>query len=76
MAIKQKKPATSKTDAVIKLISRVHGASLAQLQKSTGWQPHTVRAVLSGLRKKGHTIERTKSEGGESVYRIEADADQ
>lgn len=36
---------------------------------ATGWLPHTVRAVLSGLRKKGHRIDRQQGPAG-SVYRI------
>lgn len=29
----------------------------------TGWLPHTARAVLSGLRKKGHAISKAKQDG-------------
>ena len=29
------------------------------LQDATGWQPHSARAALSGLRKAGHAIERS-----------------
>ena len=44
------------------------------LQKATGWQAHSVRAALSGLRKNGYTIARvdpTKPDG-DAVYRITA----
>ena len=44
---------TTKTDAVLKLLGRQQGATVAQLQKATGWQPHSVRAALSGLRQEG-----------------------
>ena len=30
---------TTKTDAVLKLLGRQQGATVAQLQKATGWQP-------------------------------------
>ncbi|MGJ8583434.1 MAG: DUF3489 domain-containing protein [Marinosulfonomonas sp.] len=42
------------------------------LQSATGWQPHSVRAALSGLRKAGYTIDRSDPEiaGRTSVYRI------
>ena len=33
---------TTKTDAVLKLLERKQGATVAQLQKATGWQPHSV----------------------------------
>ena len=36
---------------------------------ATGWLPHTTRAALTGLRKRGYAIERSAGEGG-SVYRI------
>ncbi len=34
------------------LLSRPRGATMGQLQKALGWQPHTVRAAISRLRKK------------------------
>ncbi len=48
------------------------GASMARLREATGWQPHSVRAALSGLRKAGYAIERQdpKKPGGEARYRI------
>ncbi|MBT4040233.1 MAG: DUF3489 domain-containing protein [Rhodospirillales bacterium] len=64
----------TKTDAVIRLLKRPQGASIAQLQKPTGWQPHSVRAALTGLRKKGHEITRDKNDAGVTVYRIRAGA--
>ena len=49
---------TTKTDAVTRLLRRSSGATIAQLQKTTGWQPHSVRAALTGLCKKGHDVQR------------------
>jgi hypothetical protein len=64
------KPArSSKTEAVIALLTREVGATMAELIAATGWLPHTTRAALTGLRKKGHVIERTKR-GEETCYRI------
>ncbi len=60
---------TSKTAAVIALLKREEGATLAELIAATSWLPHTTRAALTGLRKKGHTIERSKR-GEETCYRI------
>ena len=59
---------TTKTDAVLKLLERQQGATVAPLRKATGWQPHSVRAALSGLRKKDHGIRREQSEKGVTVY--------
>ena len=53
----------SKTDKVLELLKREGGATLEELVETTGWLPHTRRAALTGLRKKGHPIERSKIEG-------------
>jgi hypothetical protein len=46
------------------------GATLNALVEATGWLPHTTRAALTGLRKRGFSIERTREEGADSIYRI------
>ncbi len=46
--------------------------TIKQLTELTGWQPHSIRAALTQLRKKGHCIERTDSERG-SRYQLKAD---
>jgi hypothetical protein len=40
------------------------------LVAATGWLPHTTRAALTGLRKRGYAIERERSEKGGSLYQI------
>jgi hypothetical protein len=49
------------------------GVSMASLMASTGWQAHTVRAVLSGLRKKGWAVQR-RTEDGVTIYFIDPEA--
>lgn len=65
-------PRETKTAILRKLLSRKAGADLAALQTATGWQPHSVRAELSGLRKAGYTIDRAEpaKPGSGAVYRI------
>ncbi|MEO6153075.1 MAG: DUF3489 domain-containing protein [Croceibacterium sp.] len=54
-------PAPTSTIAqVIALLNRDQGATLAELVAATGWQPHTSRAALTGLRKKGHALLKDK----------------
>jgi hypothetical protein len=68
-------PATkpqSKAALVEELLQRSGGASLDDLCQATGWLPHTCRAFLTGLRKKGRTVERSKREDGVTIYRIAA----
>ncbi len=60
----------TKTATILKLLRRPKGASIAELQKATGWKPHSVRAALTGLRKKGHKIERKKNAKDTTIYRI------
>ncbi|MCH8863534.1 MAG: DUF3489 domain-containing protein, partial [Proteobacteria bacterium] len=38
----------SKKETCIALLKRARGASLADLQKATGWQAHSVRGFLAG----------------------------
>ncbi len=52
-----------------KLLSRKSGVTIAQLQKTFGWQPHTARAAISAQRKAGCAVSRMKTANG-SVYRI------
>lgn len=61
--------ASSKIAAVIAVLARADGATLSDLIAATGWLPHTTRAALTGLRKKGHTITKAKREGV-TCYRI------
>ena len=51
------------------MLERPGGAPLAELAERTGWLPHTTRAALTGLRKKGHIIAKEGREGI-TVYRI------
>ena len=62
----------TKIAEVIALLQRGDGATLAELVAATGWLPHTTRAALTGLRKRGYAIaiDRTDKRRG-SVYRIE-----
>lgn len=58
----------SKAWLVEDLLLRDDGASLDNLCQATGWQPHTCRAFLTGLRKKGRDIKRTRREDGATIY--------
>lgn len=60
----------SKQSIVIDMLSAAKGATLDALVDATGWLPHTTRAVLTGLRKRGFEIDRIRDEKRGSVYRI------
>lgn len=59
---------TSKLAQLMTLLRRREGASLDALMKMTGWQAHSIRAALTGLRKKGTEITLAKHEGAPSTY--------
>lgn len=59
----------SKISRVLALLQRPEGATLEDLITETSWLPHTTRAALTGLRKKGHAIVRGKREQV-TCYRI------
>ena len=48
---------------LIGLLEREGGASTAELATTLGWLPHTTRAALTGLKKKGYVISSYKVEG-------------
>jgi hypothetical protein len=61
----------TKAFSVEKLLSRAKGASLAEIMETTGWQPHSARAFMTGLRKKGRELVRECRPSGETCWRIE-----
>lgn len=63
------KPKQTKIAKVIGLLERKQGATLDEIVQETSWQPHSARAALTGLKKRGHLIEKTKR-GDATCYRI------
>ncbi len=60
----------NKSAQVIALLEAGDGATLADLCAATGWQAHTCRAFLTGLRKKNRALERSHRADGASVYKL------
>jgi hypothetical protein len=71
----QKRPPSkarqTKQAICLALLERPTGATLAEMEKATGWQPHSVRGFLAGTVKKklGRDVTAAKEERGR-VYRI------
>ncbi|WP_426954211.1 DUF3489 domain-containing protein [Muricoccus radiodurans] len=78
-------PATSrrpregtKQQAVLALLHRPEGATIADVMTATGWAQHTVCGFLAGLKRKGHAVEVLErirqvgrgKEGAKSSYSI------
>lgn len=66
---KKTKPEPKKA-LVRRLVERKSGATMAALMEATGWQAHSVRAALSGLRKDGLAVDRCKNRKSETIYAV------
>jgi hypothetical protein len=67
----------SKLALVVEHLQRADGVTILDLTQTTGWLPHTTRAALTGLRKRGYAVIRERIGAGDSVYRIsDAPADR
>ncbi len=61
----------NKSQLIIRLLQRTGGATLDEIIAATGWLPHTTRAALTGLKKKGFQVTSEKTDGVRR-YRIES----
>jgi uncharacterized protein DUF3489 len=62
----------TQTAKILRLLKRPNGASLGELTKATGWQPHSVRGFLSGVLKTKMRLKVTSSqrEDHQRAYRL------
>ena len=58
----------TKQALLVDRLRRRNGATVAEIQDATGWQPHTARAALTGLRKKSFAVRRTTRDDGSRAY--------
>jgi len=73
VAAKGDKPRAIRKEQLIRLLSTKAGADAAAISGKLGWQPHTTRAAIAGLRKAGYGIATEKpSDGKPTRYRITA----
>ena len=59
----------SKTQACLALLKESAGTTIAELQRATGWQPHSVRGFLSGTIKKTPNLELSSVKSPDGVRR-------
>ena len=64
--------ATTKAAMITKILWRGKGATILEMAKATGWQPHSCRAFLTGLRKK-FLLGKEQRPDGKLAYRILGD---
>ena len=53
----------SKPQQILDMLNRDCGATLEELATLAKWLPHSTRAYLTGLKKKGHVIDSDKVDG-------------
>lgn len=72
-ALASAKPSASKQSRLVTLLKSPKGCTLDQMTDLTGWQPHTIRAVISSVVRKKLQLDVicTRSESG-SRYQIAA----
>lgn len=63
------KTTPTKQQQVINLLTRDGGATLEAVSTTVGWQPHSTRAFMTSLKKKGYVLESEKI-AGVRHYRI------
>lgn len=61
---------------MIAMLGRGKGASIDEICKATKWKPHSVRAFLTGLRKKGFVLAREQRGDEGTIYRTSQAPDQ
>lgn len=66
---KREKSSPRKPEIIFRLIKRSKGARIQDLQKATGWQAHSIRAALTGLRKQGVRIDHSRTPSGKTIYK-------
>lgn len=64
-------PRLTKAALLRAMLEAPGGASLTHIMAETGWQAHTVRAALTGLRNVGLHLTRHR-EGNDTIYAIDA----
>jgi hypothetical protein len=75
VAASRNRSAPSKQDAVLTLLQRPKGATLPEITEATRWQPHSVRAFLSGVLKKKLKLKvESWKDGSDRTYRIKTRA--
>ncbi len=71
-------PAPTRSSRPQQLLALLGGGApvaLAQICQDFGWQLHTARAAISGLRKAGHRIDVGRTDGGLTAYSLVVRAD-
>ena len=70
---KARPPRITKKAQLIRMLSSKSGTDVVAVSKKLGWQNHSTRAALTGLRRAGYMITTERRQGGKPTrYRITA----
>lgn len=75
MSDSKKTKGATKTASVRLLLARTGGATLQEMMAETGWQPHSCRAFLSGVRKSGDAVIKLERTDGNTAWGIASEAE-
>ena len=64
----------TKQALVVTMLAGPDGASIDEIMTATNWLPHTTRAALTGLRKRGFAIVMDRIAGAATRYRLAGEA--
>ena len=67
--------AGTKQAKLVGMLSRKSGITLTKASEALGWQAHTTRATLTGLKKRGYKIERQDRVNKDNIYVIRPEDD-
>jgi len=60
----------TKQALLIDMLRRPEGGTIAEIQQATGWQPHTARAAITGLKKKSLGVTSAPRRDGMRAYHL------
>lgn len=68
----------SKKARLIGMLRQPDGSTISAISAALGWQTHTTRAAIAGLRKAGHVVETAKPADGVAglIYRVASKPDE
>ena len=68
----------SKKARLIGMLRQPGGSTIAAISAALGWQAHTTRATITGLRKADHAVETAKPADGSIglIYRVASKPDE
>ena len=64
----------TKAATINRMLRREKGATLMEIEKTSGWKQHSCRAFLSGVRKTGASVVKEERPDGKTAYRVSTEA--